>query len=116
VVTGHQKGLQAETFAKGFFRLKGYDVLAERFKTPQGEVDLIVAKGKLLVFVEVKLRKTLEAAAEAVHAKNQARVLRAAELYLQKHPEYTDWEMRFDALVLAPYAWPRHIQNAWGGS
>jgi putative endonuclease len=111
--TGYKKGLWAETFAKFYMRLQGYRVLAERFKTPVGEIDLVVKKGRQLVFVEVKLRETAAAAAEAIHARNRSRVSRAAELYLQKHPEYTGWELRFDALVLAPWAWPRHIRNAW---
>ena len=111
--TGYKKGLLAESFAKLYFCLKGYRLLAERFKTPVGEIDLIVKRGRQLAFVEVKLRGTQEEAAEAIHAKNQSRVRRAAELYLQRHPEYTGLEFRFDALVLAPYAWPRHIRNAW---
>lgn len=113
MTTGHQKGLYAEGLAKTYLRLKGYRVLETRYKTPLGEVDLIVCRGKKLSFVEVKLRKTAEAAAESIHARNQSRVRRAAELYLQKHPEYAGWEIGFDALVLAPGAWPRHLKNAW---
>ncbi len=111
--TGYQKGLQAEFLAKLYLRLKGYRVLAERYKTPLGEIDLVVARGKRLAFVEVKRRKTTADAVEAIHARNQSRIRRAAELYLQQHPEYTGWEMGFDALVMAPGAWPRYIQNAW---
>lgn len=111
--TGHQKGLWAEYLARIYFCLKGYRVLEERFRTPVGEIDLIVSRGRTLAFIEVKLRRTTEEAAEAVHARNQSRVRRAAELYLQKHPEYTGRELRFDALVMAPRVWPRHIRNAW---
>lgn len=88
-------------------------MLEYRFKTLLGEIDLIVKKGAVVVFVEVKLRRTEAAAAEAIHAKNQSRVRNAAELYLQKHPEYNKYELRFDALVMAPGAWPQHIENAW---
>ncbi|MBI3441518.1 MAG: YraN family protein [Proteobacteria bacterium] len=112
-VTGHQKGLWAEVVAKFYLRLKGYRILDERFKTAVGEIDLIAHKGRQLIFVEVKLRGTLTAAAEAIHAKNRVRVRRAAELYLQRHLEYTGREIRFDAVVLAPNAWPQHIRNAW---
>ena len=111
--TGHQKGLIAEFKAKSYLRFNGYRVLEERFKTSVGEIDLIVKKENLVVFVEVKLRKTMEAAAEAIHAKNQSRVRRAAELYLQRHPEYNECELRFDALVMAPGAWPQHIPDAF---
>lgn len=78
-----------------------------------GEIDLIVSRGRRLAFVEVKLRGTAEAAVEAIHSKNRSRVRNAAELYLQKHPEYTGWELGFDALVMVPGAWPKHIRNAW---
>src|ERR1035437_74939 len=113
ITTGYQKGLLAEFKAKSYLRFKGYYILEERFRTSVGEIDLIVKKDNMVVFVEVKLRKTLEAAAEAIHAKNQSRVRRAAELYLQKHPEYTGCELRFDALVMAPGAWPQHIPDAF---
>ena len=113
-VTGYQKGIIAENFAKGFFTLKGYTVLAERFKTKLGEIDLVLRKNNTLVFVEVKMRQTIENAAESIDTRNQQRVYAAAELYLQKHPQYTGYDVRFDALVLAPYALPRHIENAWG--
>ena len=111
--TGHSKGLLAEFKAKSFMRYHGFSILAERFKTPLGEIDLIAKKGNLVVFIEVKLRKTKEAAAEAIHAKNQSRVRNAAELYLQQHPEYNECEMRCDALIMAPGAWPEHIPDAF---
>jgi putative endonuclease len=111
--TGHSKGLIAELKAKSYLRFNGFRILAERFKTPLGEIDLIVKKGNMVVFVEVKLRKTAEAAAEAIHSKNQLRVRNAAELYLQQYPEYNECEMRFDALVMAPGAWPQHIPDAF---
>ncbi|MBU6476223.1 MAG: YraN family protein [Alphaproteobacteria bacterium] len=111
--TSHSKGLFAEFKARSYLRSKGCRILEKRFKTPVGEIDLVVLDGKALVFVEVKLRKTKEAAAEAIDKKNQMRVRNAAELYLQQHPEYNDCEMRFDALILAPGAWPEHIPDAF---
>ncbi|MCK5518470.1 MAG: YraN family protein [Alphaproteobacteria bacterium] len=111
--TSHQKGLRAEAFAGLYLRLKGYRVLEERWKTHLGEIDLIIRRGRRLAFVEVKLRGTAEAAVEAIHSKNRSRVRNAAELYLQKHPEYNGWELSFDALVMVSGAWPKHIRNAW---
>jgi len=109
----YKKGLWAESFAKNYLYVKGYSILAQRFKTPLGEVDIIAKRLKTIVFVEVKMRQTLSEAAESINFKNRSRVSNAAELYLQKHPEYNNFEIRFDALVLAPYAWPEHITNAW---
>lgn len=111
--TGHQKGLWAERGAEVFLMLKGYRIVSRRFKTPLGEIDLVAKRHHTLVFVEVKWRETAEEAAEAIHAKNRARVSRAAALYLQQHPQYTDMDTRFDALVMARGVWPRHIEGAW---
>jgi putative endonuclease len=111
--TGYARGLQAEKWASWYLRVKGYRILAMRYKTHLGEIDIVAKRGRVLVFVEVKLRNRMQAAAEAIHAQNQTRVRRAAELYLQKYPRYTGCDLRFDAVMLAPYQWPRHIENAF---
>lgn len=113
MTTNHDKGLWAESIAKAYLMLKGYRILAERFKTPYGEIDLIIQRGKTVAFVEVKARKTETDAAEAIHAKNQARVRQAAELYLQQHPEYNGCELRFDACLVGKAGVPRHLEGAW---
>jgi len=113
-VTSYQKGIWSEKFAKAYFMSKGYFVLAERYKTPYGEIDLILKRGKKIIFLEVKMRQTIENALESIHKRNQMRVLDAAKLYLAQNPIYNDYELSFDALALAPYSWPRHISNAWG--
>lgn len=112
-VTGHKKGLWAETLACGYLLLKGYRIVARRFKTPLGEIDIVARRGKTVVFVEVKLRGTERTAAEAVHPRNQERVRQAAALYLQRHPGYTNMAIRFDAIVMTWGSWPRHITDAF---
>lgn len=111
--TGYQKGLRAEWLAGWYLRFKGYRILALRYKTHLGEIDIVAARGKTVVFVEVKQRSTQDRAKESIHAENQARVRRAAELYLQKYPRYTGHDVRFDAIVFAPGAWPQHLQNVF---
>ena len=69
--TSHSKGLLAELKARSYLRSKGFRILTKRFKTPLGEIDFIAQDGKILIFVEVKLRKTKEAAAEAIDKKNK---------------------------------------------
>ena len=113
MTTAHQKGLWAEKRAEMFLRLKGYAILHTRFKTPVGEIDIVARTGRVLVFAEVKARGTRDAAAEAIHAKNQERVRRAAELYLQKYPEYNDFDIRFDAVILGKDFLPQHIISAF---
>lgn len=111
--TAHAKGITAENWAAVYLMLKGYSILGRRVRTRLGEIDIVARRGGVLCFVEVKLRKTGTAAAEAIHSLNQGRVRRAAELYLQKYPRYTVCDIRFDALVMAPWRWPYHVIGAF---
>lgn len=112
-VTGYRKGLRAESLAAWFLRLKGYSILATRYKTRVGEIDIVARRGRQLVFAEVKWRPSQTGGMEAIHPENIRRVRQAAELYLQKHPRYTGLDIRFDALVLSPRQWPLHIKDAF---
>lgn len=73
-----QFGLSAESRATACLLLKGYRILARRFKTPVGEIDIVARRRGTLVFVEVKARKSLDDAAEALTARQQARIIDAA--------------------------------------
>src|SRR4051812_40632014 len=108
----HNQGHLAEFLAAWTLRLKGYRILKARYKTPVGEIDLIAVRGKTLVAVEVKYRSTLLQAAEAVTSKQRKRIERALSLYLQ-NLSWVPNNIRFDAILLIPYKWPKHIKNAW---
>lgn len=112
----HRSGLRAEGWAAWQLRFKGYRILAMRYKTPVGEIDIVARRGSVLAFVEVKARGDAAAAAEAIHGRNQQRVVRAAQHYLQAHPEYASLTIRFDALLVAWYRWPHHICHAFDAS
>lgn len=77
-------GTVAEQAAAIFLRERGYHVLERNFRCRGGEIDLVALDGGTLVFVEVKLRRTLSRGApiEAVTPLKQARVARAAQSYL----------------------------------
>jgi putative endonuclease len=89
----------------------GYRILARRVKTPAGEIDLVVARGKLIAFVEVKLRPTMEEAEAAITPRQRLRIQRAAELWMARRPRFYDHEIRFDVVFLVPWRWPRHIKG-----
>jgi putative endonuclease len=108
-----RSGRRAETRAALWLQLKGYRILARRFKTPVGEIDLIAKRGRIIAFIEVKGRAGRDAAAEAVHGKNQARVVRAAQWWLARHGQYIEHEVRFDVCLIAWYRWPHHIAHAF---
>lgn len=108
-----RSGHRAESRAALWLQLKGYRILARRFKTPVGEIDLIVKRGRTIAFVEVKGRAQRGSAAEAVHDKNQARVVRAAQWWLARHGQYIEHDVRFDVCLIAWYRLPHHIAHAF---
>jgi len=79
-----EAGSAAERAAASFLRERGYHVLERNFRCRGGEIDIVALDGSTLVFVEVKLRRTLARGApiEAVTALKQTRVRRAAQTYL----------------------------------
>ena len=109
-------GRRGEFWAALLLRLKFYRILAQRVKTPVGEIDLIAARGKLTVFVEVKSRSFSRQEFEALEAVNRKRIVRAAQYWLIREPKRADGELRFDVIFLAPFAPPRHIPNAFDGT
>jgi putative endonuclease len=115
-VAAFQTGLSAESRAAAFLIAKGYRILARRFRTPVGEVDIVCGRRNTLVFVEVKARNSLDDAAEAVTGRNRQRIVAAAEYWLSQKPDDVTREIRFDAVLVAPGKIPRHIANAFDAS
>ena len=107
------RGNRAEAICALWLRLRGYRVLARRFRSTVGEVDLIVRRGGVLVFVEVKARSTLDRALQSVTPRQRRRVVRAAEAYLAVNPSLASLAMRFDLMAVAPWRRPRHFRAAW---
>lgn len=112
--THHRRGLWAETLALLWLTLKGYSLVKKRYKTQVGEIDLIMRRGNVLAFIEVKGRAKNADAAFAIHAKNQSRVVRAAQHFLAHHPTYQQYQVRFDAVLIAWYRMPQHLAHAFG--
>jgi putative endonuclease len=106
-------GLSAESRAAAFLIAKGFRILARRWRSPVGEIDIVARRRKLLVFVEVKARDTLDDAAEAVTPQQQRRICAAAEAWLAANPDASVHDMRFDAVLVAPRSIPRHIPGAF---
>ncbi len=106
-------GLTAEARARLWLRLKGYAILAQRYRCPPGEIDIIACKGRVLCFVEVKARARLDLARAAIGPVQQRRIIRAAALWVGRHRRYEGFDMRFDAVLVAPGRWPRHIAGAF---
>ncbi|NWG46013.1 MAG: YraN family protein [Alphaproteobacteria bacterium] len=110
----HEKaGRGAEALAALYLMAKGYGVLATRFRSPAGEIDLIARRGRCLVFVEVKRRADLGTAGESISPAQRSRIAAAAGHYLARHPALAGLDCRFDAILIAPGRLPRHLRDAW---
>jgi putative endonuclease len=77
-------GSEGERVTANYLASRGYHILERNFRCPGGEVDLIALDGATLVFVEVKLRRSLARGTpiEAVTTVKQGRVRQAAQVYL----------------------------------
>src|ERR1700676_522723 len=115
-VAAFRTGLSAESRAAAYLMAKGYRILAKRFRTPYGEIDLVARKRNLLAFIEVKARASLDEAAYAVTPRQQQRIIDAAQGWLVAHPEHAEFELRFDAMLIAPRRLPRHLLAAFDAS
>ncbi|MCB1492283.1 MAG: YraN family protein [Rhodobiaceae bacterium] len=108
-----KRGLDAEEAAAALYRAEGFAIVASRARTAAGEIDLIAARDDLVVFIEVKRRKSLDGAAESLSPRQQQRIARAALVWLAENPGFADRDMRFDAVLLAPGGETRHIVDAF---
>ena len=115
-VAAFRTGLSAESRAAAFLMAKGYRILAKRFRTPHGEIDIVARRRNLLAFIEVKARASLDEAAYAVTPRQQQRIINAAQAWLMAHPEHAEFDMRFDAMLIAPKRLPRHLLAAFDAS
>ena len=111
--TAYATGVAAESSARGLLESKDYRILAHRYKTKGGEIDLVAKRGDHLAFVEVKRRKTQEEAAYAVVPRQQARIAVAAENFLGEHSELSHCSASFDVILVTPNRGCAHIEQAF---
>jgi putative endonuclease len=113
----YQQGMRAEKLAALYLLLRGFKIIALRYKTPMGEIDLIALRGKTLVFVEVKTRAGMDDALYAVTQQGRGRIERAAQYFIAAQPRYRFYDMRFDVVAIRLRGWIplgfRHLDNAW---
>jgi putative endonuclease len=112
----YRGGHWGERVAALSLMLSGHRILARRYRTKLGEIDLVARRGNLVAFIEVKRRADLAAGLEAVTPAARLRIRRAAELFLRRHPGLSELSLRFDVIVVTPWSWPRHVVDAWRDS
>jgi len=112
-------GERGERAAARFLRRRGYALIATRHRHRYGEIDIIAADGRTVVFVEVKTRRSEEHGrpAEAIDVTRQARLTRAALAFMKSHG-LLEYSSRFDVIEVI---WPagerrptiRHLIDAF---
>ncbi|WP_269715037.1 YraN family protein [Caulobacter sp. NIBR2454] len=109
-------GRRGEALAAAWLMLKGYRILGFRLATPMAEVDLLAVRGAVLAVIEVKQRRTLDEALEAVTLDQRERLRRAGAHIAALRPALRNAAVRLDLIALAPGRAPRHIPDAWAGA
>lgn len=107
------RGLGAERLALLWLVAKGYRPLARRYAEAGGEIDLIVRRGRVVAFVEVKARANMEVALASLDPRKCRRVRQAARAWRVRNAWSAAMTLRADAVFIAPGAWPRHVTNAF---
>jgi putative endonuclease len=113
-MTASRAGLFARTPAAS--TANGCRILAKRFRTPHGEIDMVAKRRNLFAFVEVKARATFDEAAFAVTSQQKSRMIDAAQAWLTAQSGHGEFERRFDELRIAPHHLPRHVLAAFDAS
>ncbi len=108
----YRLGLSAERLCRLILRLKCYRILAVRYKTPVGEIDIVARRGRTVIAVEVKARPTREEALFSVTPFQQKRIANALLLFV-KARHLAAYDLRFDVMLVTPRAWPMHLHNAF---
>jgi putative endonuclease len=109
-----RRGRSSETIAAWYLRAKLYRILGRRVRTHVGEIDVVARSPTgILCFIEVKARRDASLAREALLPRQQARIARAAELFVAARPMLARLPIRFDIVIICPRALPRHFRDAW---
>lgn len=93
-------GISAEEIAERLYLEKGYHLMAKRWRSPAGEIDLIFQAGDLIVFTEVKARRTHEAAVRSISHHQWARIAQSAEIFVSELGRAVETDLRFDAALV----------------
>jgi putative endonuclease len=104
-----RRGRLSEYLAAALLMAKGYRILAIRYRTRVGEVDLVARKGDLVAFIEVKARRLEGEALDAVGYRTQARIRAASDVWLSRRSDHAELSCRYDVVIVRPWRIPRHF-------
>jgi putative endonuclease len=104
------KGYLGEIIAVCLLKVNGYKILARRYKTVCGEIDIIAQKRDVIAFIEVKSRKTIDKCYNAVRGKQLERIRRASQIFISRRNLFEKFP-RYDVILIANWKFPTHIEN-----
>ena len=112
-----QKGTEGEDIAVKYLESKGYRIIQRNYRFERNEIDIIAEYGNMLVFIEVKARRSKEFGdpEDSVTLKKRARIRATAEGYLYEK-RIDDRGCRFDVIAIEYIdnnTEIRHIENAF---
>ena len=110
--TNYQAGVDAESICCNYLSAKGFSLLATRYKTKAGEIDIIAAENNLLLFIEVKRRKS-DIIDDPVSRAQKKRIINAALQYIAENPKIAGLDMRFDCILVDNDMGINHIEDSW---
>ncbi len=110
-----RRGRHAENWAALWLQLKGYRILARRYRSGMGEIDVIARRGGVVAFVEVKHRPKGELSVDAVTYRAQQRIAKSAAAWTSRVGLSDTFEQRFDIVLVSRWGRVRHIRDAWRG-
>lgn len=114
----HRVGWEAELVAEEWLARRGWQVLAHRWRFGRHDIDLVARRGRLIAFIEVKLRRTRRCGAgeEAVTHRKRKAIEQAAWAWILRHGRSGE-EYRFDVIALAGPGVGQddvvHLEDAW---
>jgi putative endonuclease len=108
----YRSGHSAEWVAAAYLVTRGHRIIARRFKTGAGEIDLVTLKSGRIAFIEVKRRPTLADCEASIMPNLRNRVRAAANLWMAKNPNHQALTCGFDLMFILPWRWPVYLIDA----
>ncbi len=110
--TTYERGVCAEQSAQHYLEKKGFSIIATRYRTPYGEIDLLMRDHETIVAVEVKYRKYAIDSFECLRTRQQKRIENALLFYISEN-DLNSSLFRFDVVLLSAGKHIIHLINAW---
>jgi putative endonuclease len=109
----HRHGLAAENQAMRYLQSRGWEIAAHRFRVGRIEIDLVVRRGSLVAFVEVKARRgeAFGSPLEAITGAKRREIVKAARVWVDRCGKPSDI-YRFDCIALTGSKL-EHVEDAF---